>query len=218
MPALPALPALPADDDDDAAAADDDNDDDDDTPAVPALPAAAAAEPSGEVLLLQRVWRHLAASADLEATVGSAVLLRFLRAALAPPDDSAKPNAPAAPGAPAPATPPAADPQLFADFAVLWRNTLSYKSIRNVRAPPTEADAQGCDRTYHGGLQPYVLEAVIVVPGAATVRIRGCNCALQVRGHTEQTLQSEADECTFNPTIDKRSRRSPMATRSPGVY
>ena len=30
--------------------------------------------------------------------------------------------------------PPAADLMLLRDFAALWRNTLSYKTVRNVRA------------------------------------------------------------------------------------
>jgi len=111
-----------------------------------ALPTAAD---DSQVLLLQRVWRLLVNAADLNASLSSPTLLRFLRAALLPQDENAAAAYP----------PPATDPTLFADFAALWRNTLSYKSIRNVR------------------------------------------------GHTEQTLQSEADQCTFNPAIDKRSRK-----------
>jgi hypothetical protein len=32
-----------------------------------------------------------------------------------------------------------------------------------------------------------------------------------VRGHTELALQQEADQCTFNPAIDKRSRKMQAA-------
>ena len=75
------------------------------------------------MLLLQRVWRLLVNAADLNASLSSPTLLRFLRAALLPQDENAAAAYP----------PPATDPTLFADFAALWRNTLSYKSIRNVR-------------------------------------------------------------------------------------
>ena len=75
------------------------------------------------MLLLQRVWRLLVNAADLSASLSSPTLLRFLRAALLPQDENAAAAYP----------PPATDPTLFADFAALWRNTLSYKSIRNVR-------------------------------------------------------------------------------------
>jgi len=75
------------------------------------------------VLLLQRVWRLLVNAADLSASLSSPTLLRFLRAALLPQDATAAAAYP----------PPATDPTLLADFATLWRNTLSYKSIRNVR-------------------------------------------------------------------------------------
>ena len=75
------------------------------------------------MLLLQRVWRLLVNAADLDASLSSPSLLRFLRAALLPQDENAAAAYP----------PPATDPTLLADFATLWRNTLSYKSIRNVR-------------------------------------------------------------------------------------
>eukprot|EP00908_Phaeocystis_cordata_P016484 Transcript_27744.p1 GENE.Transcript_27744~~Transcript_27744.p1 ORF type:complete len:816 (+),score=406.70 Transcript_27744:122-2569(+) len=113
------------------------------------LPTAAIEQASPEVLLLQRVWRHLVDSTALDATLAISPLLRFLRAALLPLEE-ARPDA---------LKPPAADPQLFSDFAALWRNTLSYKGIRNVR------------------------------------------------GNTEALLMSEAEKCTFNPAIDKRSRK-----------
>ena len=40
----------------------------------------------------------------------------------------------------------------------------------------------------------------------------------QVRGHTEQTLQSEADQCTFNPAIDKRSRKMQVPAMLPALH
>ena len=75
------------------------------------------------MLLLQRVWRHLVDAADLEATLPCAALLRFLRASLLPQDEAAAAAYP----------PPATDATLLADFARLWRNTLSYKTTRNIR-------------------------------------------------------------------------------------
>jgi len=110
--------------------------------------AAPTAADDNQVVLLQRVWRHLVEAADLEATLPCAALLRFLRAALLPQDEAAAAAYP----------PPATDATLLADFARLWRNTLSYKTTRNIR------------------------------------------------GHTEHALQREAEQCTFNPAIDKRSR------------
>ena len=38
-----------------------------------------------------------------------------------------------------------------------------------------------------------------------------------MRGHTEQTLQSEADQCTFNPAIDKRSRKMQVPALPPAL-
>ena len=87
-----------------------------------------------ELLLLQRVWRHLVPSASqLDATLPQPPLLAFMRAALLP--ASADDEDAAA------TSPPAADPTLLSDFAQTWRNTLSYKTTRNVRGD-TEAAIQ----------------------------------------------------------------------------
>ena len=111
-------------------------------PPTPSPPSVAQASP--EVLLLQRVWRHLVDSTALDATLAISPLLRFLRAALLPLEE-ARPDA---------LKPPAADPQLFSDFAALWRNTLSYKGIRNVRGLPTPPRPSSSSRPETPAHQP----------------------------------------------------------------
>ena len=87
---------------------------------------------------MQRLWRHLvppAAGAQAQTqTLQASDLLRFMAQALqpAPAVDTLEDEegAVAADSSPRPLD----DPTLLADFAALYRNTLSYKSTRNVRS------------------------------------------------------------------------------------
>jgi hypothetical protein len=91
-----------------------------------------------EVLLLQRLWRHLTAKPDVPESVGTAeggaapiadaepvvhqtALLTFLADALVPPDDGEPPILDG-------------DPGLHAQFRSFYRNTLAYKNIRNLKS------------------------------------------------------------------------------------
>jgi hypothetical protein len=116
-----------------------------------------------EAVLIQRLWRHLvpAAEAEAEAAVGTAAmlqasdLLRFMALALQPTPAAAdaegegggEPGA-AAGAAGSSSAEPAADAALLSDFAALYRNTLSYKSTRNVRSSTVDTaldvDVAGC--------------------------------------------------------------------------
>jgi hypothetical protein len=92
-----------------------------------------------EVLLLQRLWRHLTTkpgapepgetsdddeatpAADAELVVHQTALLTFLADALVPPEDGEPPIL-------------GPDPGLHSDFRAFYRNTLAYKNIRNLRS------------------------------------------------------------------------------------
>lgn len=91
-----------------------------------------------EVLLLQRLWRHLttkpdapesvahaeggaAPTADADLVVHQTALLTFLADALVPPEDGEPPILDG-------------DPGLHAHFRAFYRNTLAYKNIRNLKS------------------------------------------------------------------------------------
>lgn len=196
-----------------------------------------ASQAKEDALMLQRLWRHLT-TAEPTAALHSDTLMAFIAKALKPdePEQPAssemvlpEPQEAWAQGyddpEPPPASPRAASDEegsgLLRDFAALYRNTLSYKSTRNVReATESALVKEDANCTYKPAINPksrrlegWRQQSADSSVGAAQPRhlqlyerARERDDKLELERMRAAVAELEA--CTFNPSVQKSSRHA----------